>query len=201
VYVVPGEQRTLVLVAAETAAGLPLGVPLRRVGPGALYLEHGLAFAPPLPEAARAAAFGVNDDEAVVIAREGAWRFRMRALVPAWTTWTGASPRMRTADGEPAANLRKLGDAFAREAARARRAVDPRAVSRFKLPDEAQPMAGAPVSAPERARLRDEAAADLLRGELIGAAGKLERAGDAAAAARLYERAARQRAARHEEPA
>lgn len=199
-YLVPGDQRTLVLVAAEIAAGLPLGAPLRRVGPGALYLEHGLAFAPPLPEAARAAAFGVNDDEAVVIARDGAWRFRVRAMVPAWTTWTGASPRMRTADGEPAANLRKLSDAFAREAARARHA-DQRAVSRFKLPDEAQPQAGAPVSAPERARLRDEAAADLLRGELIGAAGKLERAGDAAAAARLYERAARQRAARHEEPA
>jgi FtsH ternary system domain X7 len=201
VYVVPGAERTLVLVAAETAAGLPLGVPLRRVGPGALYLEHGLAFAPPLPEAARAATFGVNDDEAVTITREGAWRFRVRTMVPAWTMWAGAGPRMRAADGEHAGNLRALADAFAREAARARRTADPRAVSRFKLLSDSRPAAGAPVSAPERARLRDEAAADVLRGELASAAGKLERAGDPAAAARLYERAARQRAARREEPA
>jgi hypothetical protein len=200
VYVVPGAQRTLVLVAAETAAGLPLGVPLRRVGPGALFLEHGLAFAPPLPEPARAAAFGVSDDEAVAITREGAWRFRVRAMVPAWTMWAGASPRMRAADGEPAGNLRKLGDAFAREAARTRHAAGQPVVSRYKLLSDAQPMAGAPVSAAERARLRDEAAADLLRGELASAAGKLERAGEPAAAARLYERAARQRAAQREEP-
>jgi hypothetical protein len=201
VYVVPGAQRTLVLVAAETAAGLPLGVPLRRVGPGALYLEHGLAFAPPLPEAARAAAFAVDDDQAVAITREGAWRFRVRAMVPAWTMWAGAGPRMRAADGEHTGNLRNLAEAFAREAARARRAADPRAVSRFKLLSDAQPAAGAPVSASERARLRDEAAADVLRGELASAAGKLERAGDPAAAARLYERAARQRAVQREEPA
>jgi hypothetical protein len=201
VYVVPGAQRTLVLVAAETAAGLPLGVPLRRVGPGALYLEHGLAFAPPLPAAARAAAFGMDDEQAVAVTREGAWRFRVRAMVPAWTMWAGAGPRMRAADGEHAGNLGKLAEAFAREAARARRAADPRAVSRFKLMADAQPVAGAPVSASERARLRDEAAADVLRGELASAAGKLERAGDPAAAARLYERAARERAGRREEPA
>lgn len=200
VYVVPGAQRTLVLVAGETAAGLPLGVPLHRVGPGALYLEYGLTFAPPLPEAARAATFGVAEDEAVAITREGAWRFRASALVPAWTMWAGAGPRMRAADGEHTGNLRKLAAAFARESARARRAADPRAVSRFKLLSDSQPVAGAPVSAPERARLRDEAAADLLHGELASAAGKLERAGEPAAAARLYERAARQRAERREKP-
>lgn len=191
VYVVPGMYRTLVLAAAESAAGLPLGVPLVRVGPGALYLEQGLAFAPPLPEPARAAAFAATDDEAVVITAEGAWRFRLRALVPAWTLWAGPGPRLRDAHDEHLGGLRKLGDAFSR-AAQAARPADPRSVSRFKLPPDILPMSGAPLGPRERARLRDEAAAELLRGELVSAAEKLERAGDPAAAARLYERAARQ---------
>jgi hypothetical protein len=199
VYVLPGMHRMLVLAVAGVVSDLPLGVPLRRVGPGALYLEQGLAFAPPLPEAARAAAFAVSDDEAVAITREGAWRFRVRSMVPAWTLWAGASPRLRLADGEPIDNLRRLADAFAEEAARARRA-DTRAVARFRLPADIAPVAGAPLSPAERARLREEAAAHALRGELASAAEKLERAGDPAAAARLYERAARQRAEQREEP-
>jgi hypothetical protein len=200
VYVVPGMYRTLVIAAAESAAGLPLGTPLVRVGPGALYLEQGLSFAPPLPEPARAAAFPATDDEAVAITAEGAWRFRLRALVPAWTLWVGPGPRLRDAHDEHLGSLRKLGDAFSR-AAQAARASDPRSVSRFKLPPDIQPVSGAPLGPRERARLRDEAAADLLRGEVVNAAEKLERAGDPAAAARLYERAARQLGNRHPEPA
>jgi hypothetical protein len=196
VYVVPGMYRTLILAAAESAAGLPLGTPLVRVGPGALYLEQGLAFAPPLPEPARVAAFGASDDEAVVITAEGGWRFRMRALVPAWTLWAGPGPRLRDAHDEHLGNLRKLGDAFSR-AAQAVRPADPRSVARFKLPPDILPVSGAPLGPRERARLRDEAAAELLRGELVSAAEKLERAGDPAAAARLYERAARQLETRH----
>ncbi len=200
VYVVPGMYRTLVIAAAESAAGLPLGAPLVRVGPGALYLEQGLTFAPPLPEPARAAAFAATDDEAVAITAEGAWRFRLRALVPAWTLWVGPGPRLRDAHDEHLGSLRKLGDAFSR-AAQTARTSDPRSVSRFKLPPDIQPVSGAPLGPRERARLRDEAAADLLRGEVVSAAEKLERAGDPAAAARLYERAARQLGNRPPEPA
>jgi hypothetical protein len=116
-----------------------------------------------LPEPARAAAFAATDDEAVVITAEGAWRFRLRALVPAWTLWAGPGPRLRDAHDEHLGSLRKLGDAFSR-AAQAARPADPRSVSRFKLPPDILPMSGAPLGPRERARLRDEAAAELLRG-------------------------------------
>lgn len=189
-YVVPGERRALLLSVGADLAALPFGTPLRRIGPGALFIDQTRALNPALPEVARARLFGMSDSVAVVLTDAAAWRFRLGKLAPAWTLWLGPGPSIRDAHDECVIDLRRMAAGTERLA---RPAVAKSEPARFRMSSEIQPAAGAPVSLEERARLRTEAATALLRGETVRAAEKLERAGEALSAARLFERAARER--------
>jgi hypothetical protein len=181
IFLVGGGDRFLVLAAGDIAAKAPFGIELSRVGPGGLYVEQGLDFFPPLPEAARLSAFRAGEYEVVVLTEGGCHRFQAGDMVPAWSLWAGAAPEMKTqVPGETMRRLQEITKALQwkpSEPALAR----------------ARPTGGPPVAADagDRAQIRAEAAQAALRGDLAGAARQLERAGDFRAAGRLYERAAR----------
>jgi hypothetical protein len=176
-YIVPGDDRHL-LIAQGSLDRVPFGTPLHRVGPGGLYVQSDAGFSPPLPEGARRARFGLTDDAIVVVALDGTWRLSAASLVPAWTLWVGAVPKpLSLPVGRQGASLKSILDAI-------RLPPEP-------VPRRPPPPAGEPArDDDERRVLREDAMRDELRGDLVAAAQKLERAGDTAAAGILYERAA-----------
>ncbi len=196
VYTIPGDGAHLLIAAGGESHALPFGLPLSRIGPGALYLEQGAALSPPLPAAARAQAFAATPDTVVILTREHALRFNFQALVPAWTLWLGPAPNIQPSamPDDQQASLQAMAHKLMPHGPDARRAI----VGRGPLPRPAgtrsntasADTAGADGDELGPAALRDQAAADLLRGEVSAAARKLEAAGDMDAAARLYERAA-----------
>jgi hypothetical protein len=196
VFVLRGDTRHVVFTLSETTLGLPFGLPLRHVGPGALYVEQGAAFDPPLPPAARAALFPAGPDDVVVVTCEESWRFDARALVPAWSLWVGQGPSVRSAVPDAiSAALRALDQGLAPVRQRDRRRRHVAAEVTGGVPEMGAAARGATPDA-EHLALREAAAGELVRGDLVAAAQALERAGDLAAAAALYERAAQALAGR-----
>ncbi len=185
-YVILGASEHLLFYLGADV--VPFGCPLRRVGERGLYVERGFDFAPPIPAGAYTHAFGLERDQLAVFTARRALSFDARALTPAWMMWIGAAPALHPAAPDEAASADVM---RALEATKARLGAEhDREAPRFFTAVDTAPAAGAPVTADERARLRDDAAADLVRGDWAAAAHKLERAGDASEAARLYERAA-----------
>ncbi|MGW5128262.1 hypothetical protein ACWEQ7_30335, partial [Streptomyces sp. NPDC004069] len=86
-----GDGRHLLLAPDDLAAALPFGVPLRRIGPGACFLQSGHALVPELPPAARARTFGIRSGVAVVCWQDGWCTFGLERLVPLWTLWAPTS--------------------------------------------------------------------------------------------------------------
>ncbi len=184
-YLVGGARHVLVLAPGGLAAAVPFGVELSRVGPGGLYVEQGLDFSPPLPEEARLKAFGPSEATCVVVTEREALSFDVEATVPAWTLWAGPAPEMRVEKaGEAAQKLAAIAKALDGEG-KGKQEEKPRAGMVIKPVEENKPL-----GPNERAKLRKDAAKAELRGDLAEAAKLLEQVGDAAAAGRLYERAA-----------
>lgn len=176
-FLLPGDGRHL-LLAPGGLTTLPFGLPLRRIGPGGLYLESGLAFYPPLPAAAREEIFGSGPTHCVAVGREGSFRYDVTTLLPAWTLWAGPAPEVR--DGVSAAGEGLLGSLSA-------------ALQRREAAAAPPPEADRPGAAATRGRLLREAQQAELAGDLLTAAERLEAAGELGAAGRLYERAAAER--------
>jgi hypothetical protein len=176
-----GERAFLVLgpgwhLLAEPGRGvydIPFGVPLHRIGPGALYQEVGFRLQPALPGTARAELFQL-DEKSLVILRSGrAHRLSLENTVPVWSLWLGPTV---TADpaGEPlSAAAQAILEQVDAAGARA-----------------GQPGLAAGVPAPEQAGLRTEGFLLEQQGKLAEAARKYWEAGEPAIAAKLYELAA-----------
>ncbi|MFI9151293.1 hypothetical protein [Streptomyces sp. NPDC053367] len=169
-FLLPGPGWHLLLEPAGLARDLPFGVPLRRVGPGALFLECGYGLAPPLPPSARTRLFAVDDSSAVVCSRGGRHRFALAPMVPAWTLWAPPGPV------EVSAGLSAAG----------RELLD--ALDELVGPVPASAAGSSPSADPGEALER----ATRLRalGDKEGAAEAFRVAGDLLEAARLFEEAA-----------
>ncbi|CAK0750160.1 conserved hypothetical protein [Gammaproteobacteria bacterium] len=92
-WLIPGPSHHLLLINNGLTEVLPFGVPLRRIGPGALFLAEGQTFSPPLPEAARARAFPCPRGVAITVSRDSkggiqSQRYLMANPLPVWTLWT-----------------------------------------------------------------------------------------------------------------
>ncbi|MFF4274620.1 hypothetical protein [Streptomyces sp. NPDC001536] len=91
-FLLPGPGCHLLLEPAGLARDLPFGTPLRRLGPGSLFLESGHTLTPPLPPSARARLFALDGTSAVVCWHGGRHRFPLTPMVPVWTLWTPPDP-------------------------------------------------------------------------------------------------------------
>jgi hypothetical protein len=174
-FLLPGPGRHLLTAPGGLGGDLPFGLPLTRIGPGGLYLEAGQEFFPPLPEGARREVYGLGDGSAVVVAAEGAYRFALERLIPAWTLWVGG--KVEVGEGLSGAAQDLVGRLAA-------------LLARPELPRPALPRVARERPARDRSRLLREAQEAELHGNLVQAAERLEEAGDLAGAGRLYERAA-----------
>lgn len=87
----PGDGRHLLLAPDDLAASLPFGVPLRRIGPGACFLQSGHALVPDLPPAARARTLRLRTGVATACWQGGWCTFSLERLVPLWTLWAPAA--------------------------------------------------------------------------------------------------------------
>ncbi|MCG8419473.1 MAG: hypothetical protein MJE77_16200, partial [Proteobacteria bacterium] len=148
------------------------------IGPGALYLEQGTNFSPPLPAAARARAFEpFEGDSVVVLMNDRGFRFDATGLVPAWTLWAGNGPDIESSDvpASKARRIRELAGMFTR---------------RRTLRGQGAAQPAGSDSELDAIVLREQAAAAIVRGDLSTAASKFEAAGDTEQAAMYYELAA-----------
>jgi FtsH ternary system domain X7 len=181
-FLFPGQGVCLLTAPGGLPEQVPFGTPLVRIGPGALYLELGLDFYPPLPEGARAEAFGLTEGTAVAVAGNGsAYRFDLEEMVPAWTLWVGEPPEVKSGlDRNGQRILSRISDEL--------RAAEAKAAKSGPKP----PKTGSKLVGVNRSQLRMEAQRAQDRGDLAKAAEFLEAAGDHAAAGRLYEDAARE---------
>lgn len=173
-FVLPAGEFSVLLAPRSLLLAVPFGVPLTRLGPGALLVPRGFAVVPPLSPAARAAMFGALDEHALVLEPNGATRAPLADLVPAWTLWAGDPPAVTEVVSSVAHQRLQ---AFARAWTQAQKPVA-----------ELLPAGGR--GDVDREQLRRAAAAAELRGQWAEAAGLRQRAHDFHLAARLYERAA-----------
>jgi hypothetical protein len=173
------------LVALGGLPGIvPFGAPLKHLNPGGLFLEMGMSFYPPLPEAARQSTFELKDGQVVVIVAEGAYRFDTDNLVPAWTLWVGDAPPIQP---DLSSQSKKILAQFSSDLGQQK---------------AKQTVSNKPAMKPIKEKLgmkrtnNNDVLAKAQQAELAGnfaqAAQLLETAGKTAAAAQLYERAATQ---------
>lgn len=179
-FLIPGAGAHLLLAPGGLPGQVPFGRPLTRIGPGALYIELGCAFYPPLPAAARIQQFGVSTQTAVAVSSGGtAFRFQMDHLLPCWSLFVGEAPTVR--------------GGLSTEGSRILAAISE--IVRRREIDQSQPLIGLrsgrkPIDAADVPGLLEEAAKEEARGNLLHAAELLEEAGLLGRAGRLYERAA-----------
>ncbi|MFF3329838.1 hypothetical protein ACFYWX_09790 [Streptomyces sp. NPDC002888] len=91
-FLAMGDGTHLLVDASGLVASVPFGVPLRRVGPGACYVQSGHVLTPPLPPGARVRSLGLRAGVAVVCWYAGRSEFRLDPLVPVWTLWAPPEP-------------------------------------------------------------------------------------------------------------
>jgi hypothetical protein len=155
------------------ASAVPLGLPLHKIGPGALYHEVGYRVHPSLPGPARAQVFDVNPESLVILLPGRALRFSLDRAVPVWSLWL--QPVVAAAGGQAALSAYAV-DLLARADAADARSSVPELSAGLPDPDRAARLA-------EGFRLEQQ-------GKLAEAARKYWEAGDPALAARLFELAA-----------
>jgi len=183
-FIVPGPGRHLLTEPAGLLTAVPFGVPVCRIGPGGLYLEAGHELDPPVPLTARQELFQLDNQSVVVLCHDGAYRLALSGMVPAWRLWLGEAP-------EPASGI----------SARGRQLLAGLAPpgQPFTTPREQGGESGRAGQGDQPlnlGHLLSEAEHLEQRGELAGAARRLEEAGELYRAAVLYQRAAREAAAR-----
>jgi hypothetical protein len=177
-FLVLGPHRHLLTEPAGLLTTVPFGVPVHRIGPGGLYLEAGYVLDPPVPMIARQELFQLDNDSIVVVCAGGAYRLALSALVPAWSLWLGGAPE--PTDGISAYGQQLLAQ-LAPPAAPAATLGSGRHMRQHQ---------------PDRGQLLLDAERLEQRGDLAGAARSLEECGELYRAALLYQRAARETAAR-----
>lgn len=172
-FLVLGPDRHVFAEPGRSVTDIPFGVPLHRIGPGALYQEVGYRLKPALPGPARARLFTVDDQSLVVLWSGGTNRLALANTVPAWSLWLGPTVAADPA-AEPlsAAAVAILADVDA-------------AAARLDRPELA-----ADAHTEERTGLFAEGFQLEQQGKLADAARKYWEAGQPALAARLYELAA-----------
>jgi hypothetical protein len=178
-FIFPGPGRHLLTEPAGLLTAVPFGVPVCRIGPQGLYLEAGHELDPPVPLIARRELFQLDRDSIVVLCHDGASRLGLSGMVPAWRLWLGDAP-------EVAGGISERGQ---------------RLLTGLEFPEQAPAGPAGQVmkaarsgSALDRDQLLIEAEQLEQRGELAGAARRLEDAGELYRAAVLYQRAAREAA-------
>ncbi|TCO52889.1 hypothetical protein [Actinocrispum wychmicini] len=172
-FLVLGPDRHLYAEPGRAVSDIPFGVPLHRLGPGALYQEAGYRLKPALPAPARARLFAVDDQSVVVLQAGEAHRLSLRSTVPVWALWLGP-----TVDADPAAEPLSA-------AAKAVLVHVDAADARTEPPD-----ISGDVPSTEQEGLYTEGFQLEQQGKLAEAARKYWEAGQPALAARLYELAA-----------
>lgn len=155
-------------------SGIPFGVRLHRVGPGALYTELGYRLHPAIPGRARASLFAVDAQSVVILRPDAAHRLSLADTVPIWSLWLGQLSTAKPVETNPLSDaarsiLKRVDDVAARLA----------------QPGPAADLPDAAASA-----LRTEGFLLERQGKLAEAARKYWEAGDHALAGRLYEIAA-----------
>ena len=185
-YLLLGPGRHLLLAPGGVLATLPFGLTLRRIGPGGIHLQEGHALFPPLPEAARRRAFPCGEGEILTLTSGNTAsglevvRFCMDELTPVWALWLGEPvPVAMEVTGDLASGIHKI-------------------VAMLKPPEpgKVRQMAAKVIPAlrqkpaTDRDQLLREAIALEQQGRLAEAAQNMEKAGELAAAGRLYEMAA-----------
>lgn len=181
--ILPGPGVFLLLAPGGLLERVPFGVGLERIGPGGLFLAHGLALYPALPEAARQKVFQLKEGELTVLTEAGCWRFELGQQVPVWTLWAGTAPEVKAGLSARAEKLLT--------AARSLPEPEGSILPSLPLPEFAlRPSVPTGTTVDRMQRLLQDALEAELRGDLLTAAGKLEQAGELERAGRLYERAA-----------
>ncbi|MFG1722654.1 hypothetical protein ACGFII_28910 [Micromonospora chalcea] len=174
-YLTPGPGGFLVQEPGSLVGDVPIGRPLRRIGPGGLYVPDGFRLRPAIPASGRQTLFAVAPRTAVVVSESEVRRFDLGNAVPIWALWAPEPPPVRAGlSGRAAEVLRRL-DAL----------VEAR-------PPAPTPPGDTELAAPGQAELHRDALIAHNDGDPVRAAGLLQQAGDFAAAARLLETAARQ---------
>ncbi|MBW4635076.1 MAG: hypothetical protein KME30_25195 [Iphinoe sp. HA4291-MV1] len=175
-FLLPGAGYHLLTAPGGLPAQIPLGIPLVWIGPSALYLELGMDFYPPLPDAARQQRFHLNSQTAVVVARNQTYRFNTAQMTPVWALWVGEAPKVQEG---LSAQGKKLLNSIPQplQQQESKKGI----LSIFK-PKQ--------VKRDEGVGLLEQAQKAELKGDLVKAAALLEKAGYAGQAGRLYERMA-----------
>lgn len=176
-FLLPGQGCHFLTAPGGLIGAIPFGKPLTWVGPGALYLELGTEFYPPLPDGARQARFELEQNTVVTVLPERAYRFDVVQMTPVWTLWVGEAPEIR-------GGLSPQGKQLLSQISKAIRQTEAKPM---RLPRQVEMK---PVSKSERMDLLERAQRLELAGNLVQAAELLEKAGYPGPAGRLYERAA-----------
>ncbi len=181
-----GRDRHLLFAAGGLLQRLPVGEPLYRVGPGALYLPVGYRLAPVLPPAARQELFAADGGRAVILLPDRGLDFDVSeaSREPVWALWAGELPQIDwQVPVEVVVQLEAVEAEFRPEPAA--RPVPQQVRQRMPRTSHEGPR-------PARARTwRDEAWDHETAGDLVAAARLFERNGEPITAAHLYEAAAR----------
>ncbi|WP_433830886.1 hypothetical protein ACQP2E_12045 [Actinoplanes sp. CA-015351] len=172
-YLTPGPGCFLIQQPGGLVADLPFGSPLRRIGPGGLYLADGHRLHPTIPASGRQTLFAVARRTAVVISDGTVRRFSLDDAVPIWALWAAELPEVRAQVSGSAKDILRRLDGL----------LDAR-------PPVPSPDFDTDVSGAERSELHRDALIAQNDDDPIRAAGLLQQAGDFAAAARLLEAAA-----------
>ncbi|WP_155353674.1 hypothetical protein [Acrocarpospora macrocephala] len=181
-----GRDRHLLTATGGVLEDLPVGEPLRCVGPGQLYLPLGFRLKPRLPPAARRALFPTDQGDAIVLTADACYAFLLRTAVPVWQLWAGEPPEVdMQLPPEMERSLRLIDDGLTPQE-RTRR-VD--FLPGLRRPRRSGPRGIRPTPM-ERGSWQDQAWALESDGQLIRAAELHNRHNQPLQAARLYERAA-----------
>ncbi|MEU9478259.1 hypothetical protein [Streptomyces sp. NPDC048191] len=177
-FLAVGDGVQLLVDATGLVASVPFGVPLRRVGPGACYVQSGFELVPALPAGARIRALGLRAGLAVVCWQGGRSVFALDPLVPVWTLWSPPEPP----PADPGLSEVALELLTAFEQLTAHQPDAPTVSDGPPLPPDPAGEDVAPALG-RAARLRAE-------GHLLEAAEAYRSAGDPMEAGRLFEQAA-----------
>jgi hypothetical protein len=182
-----GRDRHLLFAAGGLLQRLPVGEPLYRMGPGALYLPVGYRLSPVLPPAARQELFAADSGHAVILLPDRGLAFDVSESLrePVWTLWAGEPPEIDwQLPDEAVGQLEAIEAEFRPKPA-------PRPVTKSTQTYLPRTAATRPHVRARTRTWRDEAWEYETTGDLVAAARLFERHYEQVTAAHLYEAAAR----------
>jgi hypothetical protein len=175
-FLLPGAGMHLLTAPGGLPSRVPFGVPLTWIGPGALYVELGTGFYPPLSREARQARFQLQSKRVVAVVCKGTYQFDGTRVTPAWSLWLGEAPQVRS-------GLSQAGEKLLASVSETVRQIE---AQRLK----SQLLQSQPIDLTNTVSLLQQAQQAELAGNLLQAAEILEKIGYLSQAGRLYERLA-----------